>query len=74
MKQGWTYLYNSPKWHYFDSENGGRSLCGRWMLFSLGDLESGNDNSPDNCKACAKKLAKRNEKYHNKQMESQDDQ
>jgi len=61
--EGWTWLVNSPKWHYFIYENGYRSLCGRWGLFvwpSLpGDVEQKNDNSPDNCKACVKKLARR---------------
>ena len=57
-KEGWTYLTNSPKWHYFVD---GRSLCKRFMLFALPDLELGNDNSPDNCKACRNKLLKRKE-------------
>ena len=54
MKQGWTWLINSPRWHYFVK---GKSLCGRWMIISDANLEIGNDNSPDNCKACRKKLS-----------------
>ena len=56
FKEGWTWLHNSKKWHYFVD---GRSLCGRWMLFSNPGLEQGNDDSPDNCKACSKKLITR---------------
>ena len=57
MKEGWTWIFNSPKWHYFAD---GRSLCGRWMLFGKGEnLELGSDNSPDNCKTCVKKLKAR---------------
>ena len=52
--EGWTYLYNSPKWHYF---RGGRALCKRWMTFG-NDFEQGNDTSPDNCKGCVKVLEK----------------
>ncbi len=54
--EGWTYLTNSRKWHYFID---GRSLCKRFMLFFLPELEQGDDDSPDNCKACRAKLLKR---------------
>jgi len=54
-KEGWTWLINSRKWHYFVN---GRSLCGKFMLFSIPKLEQGNNNSPDNCMACRKKLEK----------------
>ncbi len=54
-KEGWTYLLNSPKWHYF---RGGRSLCGRFLLLGNPELEQGNENSPDNCKGCLRKLQK----------------
>jgi hypothetical protein len=54
--EGWTYLYNSPKWHYF---RGGRSLCGKWLLLlGGGELEQGNIGSPDNCAKCRKLLEK----------------
>jgi len=56
-KEGWTWLSNSRKWHYFVD---GRSLCGRFMLFSTSGLEQGNDTSTDNCMACMKALEKRN--------------
>jgi hypothetical protein len=55
MKEGWTYLINAKKWHYFRDS---RSLCGRWMYLGDSDLEMGKDNSPDNCTACRAKLLK----------------
>lgn len=54
-KEGWTWLQNSPKWHYFVD---GRSLCRRFMLFGNPELEQGKDESPDNCAACMKALLK----------------
>jgi hypothetical protein len=53
--EGWSYLFNSPKWHYFRA---GRSLCKRWMILGRGEFEQGKDNSPDNCKACIKAVEK----------------
>jgi hypothetical protein len=51
--EGWTYLYNSPKWHYFRA---GRSLCCRWLYLGKGDdLDKREVDSPDNCAACAKR-------------------
>lgn len=52
---GWKGLTNASKWHYFDVA--GRSLCGRWLTMSRAGLETGNDDSPDNCLACRRKLA-----------------
>jgi len=59
-KEGWTWLTNSTKWHYFVE---GRSLCGKFMLLSIPELEQGNDGSLDNCMACRKKLEKRKGKH-----------
>lgn len=57
-KQGWGYLKNSPKWHYFDAATA-MSACGRWMrLGSMDGLEDSGDNSPDNCKQCRAKVLK----------------
>jgi hypothetical protein len=56
-KEGWAYLLNAMKWHYFVA--GGRSLCGKWMLLSNRATEEGNDDSSDNCVACRRKLAAR---------------
>ena len=56
-QEGWTWLTNSRKWHYFKGSR--RSLCGRFLLMGkMDDLEEGNDDSPDNCAACRRKLAK----------------
>lgn len=61
MKEGWTYLYNSTKWHYF---RGGRSLCARYFLLMdpREGYEQGNNASKDNCKGCVRKLEKENAK------------
>ncbi len=53
--EGWNYLINSPKWHFFKAD--GRSLCGRWLTFARDHHASG-DDSPDNCAACKKKVVK----------------
>lgn len=55
-REGWTWLQNSPKWHYFVDYT---SLCGKWMLLATGALEQGMDSSPDNCATCKKKKAAR---------------
>jgi hypothetical protein len=62
--EGWTWLYNSTKWHYFRNN---RSLCGKWALWAVGELEQGNDNSPDNCVVCRRKLAKEKKDKENEQ-------
>lgn len=54
MNEGWGFIYNSKKWHYYVN---GYSLCGRWMVIVGQKFEQGNDTSPDNCKACRKKLS-----------------
>jgi hypothetical protein len=59
MSEGWGWLYNARYYHYFID---GRSICGKWLGLGLGELEKGNDNSPDNCKTCIKRLAKRKDK------------
>lgn len=53
--EGWTWLYNATKWHYFRD---GYSLCGKWMILGEQDYEQGNNDSPDNCKSCKRKLLK----------------
>jgi len=55
IKEGWTWLFNARKWHYFRN---GESLCRKWMIWNSGDLELENDDSPDNCATCRKKLKK----------------
>ena len=61
LKEGWTYLYNSKKWHYFTSERN-TSLCNKFMLLALPELEQGNDESLDNCASCKKALKRRSQK------------
>ena len=51
-KEGWKWLLNSKKWHYFRN---GNSLCGKWATFGS-EFEQGNNDSPDNCMACRRKL------------------
>ncbi len=55
--EGWGWPFNSRKAHYYV---GGMSLCRPWMMLG-GNVEQGNDDSPDNCKTCTTKLKKRNE-------------
>ena len=62
--RGWTFLYNSKKWHYFTDESN-ISLCGKFMLLKLPELDDTNDNSPDNCVVCKKRKLKRGEKLSN---------
>lgn len=53
VNEGWTWLSNSTRWHYF---RGGRSLCGKFMLLGKHELQPGSDDSRDNCAACRHKL------------------
>jgi hypothetical protein len=40
-----------------DGNNGGRSLCDKYLGLGKADgLKDENDNSPDNCAACKKKF------------------
>ena len=58
--EGWTWLYNSRKWHYFRD---GNSLCRKWSLLRHpSDRYSGDTDSPDNCAECARRRAKELEK------------
>lgn len=53
-EKGWGWPALARKAHYFVD---GRSLCRAW--FYLGRLENNKHKSPDNCKACMKKLDKK---------------
>lgn len=55
--EGWTWLTNAKKWHYFKD---GRSACLGYLVFKHPSegYEVGNDASPDNCKACQRALEK----------------
>ena len=58
LSEGWTWLFNSKKWHYFRK---GRSLCGKWALLGHPELEA-DASSPDNCKACVAKRVQERER------------
>ena len=60
-KEGWTWLFNAYKQHYFVDK---KSLCGKWAILLDNELEIGNDESPDNCLECRRKLKKRKEKKY----------
>jgi len=54
-KTGWTnFGGQSSKWHYIAAEE--RSLCRKWAIWKTHELQQGNDDSPDNCAACKKRL------------------
>jgi hypothetical protein len=55
INEGWTWLFNSKKWHYFRNK---KSLCGKFALLGKGEFEQGNDKSPDNCAMCKWKRLK----------------
>lgn len=57
MNEGWTWLINIRKWHYFRDK---QSLCKRWRLFihPTEGYQQGSLNSSDNCKSCVKYLKK----------------
>lgn len=52
--EGWTWLHNSPKRHYFRD---GMSLCRRFALFGPHDFRP-DEVSSDNCKGCWRKRQK----------------
>ena len=51
--KGWKFVGNSLKAHYFNNDN--ISLCGKWLAWSIADVEDKNHKSKDNCAACMKK-------------------
>jgi hypothetical protein len=52
--EGWGFPMLSKKAHFFRN---GISVCGRWMFMGKLDAETG-VRSPDDCKACTKKVLK----------------
>ncbi len=56
-KEGWGSILNASKAHYFGLD--GRSLCGRWAIFTKPEWESDQERGtkPDSatCAACWKK-------------------
>jgi hypothetical protein len=60
LREGWTWLTNSNKWHYFRD---GRSLCGKFGLFPTmnGDFEDGSGVDDEvKCSGCKAKLVREN--------------
>ena len=57
VREGWAMVMYSRKWHYFGKD--GRSLCRGFGNFGSVPLSQGNDDSPDNCAMCKRKLLKR---------------
>ena len=54
MKEGWNWLWNAKKYHYFRN---GQSLCGRWGILSDSGIDENHpDDSSENCKTCMKIL------------------
>lgn len=53
MNEGWTWLWNATKFHYFRDN---RSLCGKWAVIGKQEYRQGNNDSPDNCTACRRRL------------------
>ncbi len=57
-REGWGFPVSSKKAHYFIIKPGtvmGNSLCMNWGFYA-GPTEQGNDDNPDNCISCRKKL------------------
>ena len=59
LDEGWALAFDG-KWHYFP-ENDSMSLC-RKIGFNFAPREEGNNDSPNNCKSCRRKLLKLNAK------------
>jgi hypothetical protein len=55
--EGWNWLYDSKKWHYFTVD--GKSLCGKWLLGWRAESQQGDDDAPENCGTCRRLLRKR---------------
>ena len=57
LEGGWVPS-GGRKWHFCMNIDGGR-LCGRWLiLLPKEEYEHREDDSPDNCAECKKRLAK----------------
>ena len=54
---GWWWPFNSRKAHYIPNGRG-HSLCMKWSTLGQVTVDEGNDNSPDNCAECRRRLAK----------------
>ena len=55
---GWGPVVGGRKWHWYQDD--GRALCGSaFFMGRQANLETGNDNSPDNCAECRHRKSKR---------------
>lgn len=54
VNTGWVFLWNATRCHYFGDD--GRSLCGKWLYLGRHDRTGDGIASPDDCKACTRKL------------------
>jgi hypothetical protein len=66
ITEGWGFSPASPRvFHYFRNHE---SLCHR-IGFFFGEMEQGQDNHSQNCKACMKKLQKEKDRESSKNKE-----
>lgn len=54
-EEGWYWPSNSGKAHYYRDN---RSLCGKWAVLVIPDLQPDEGQSVDDCKSCRTKLDK----------------
>ena len=54
--EGWVKLFDAKKWHYF--ADNGKSLCGKWMVFTVPKDADQEDDHSENCAECKRKLKK----------------
>lgn len=53
--EGWYWPINAGKAHYY---RGSRSLCGKWAVLVIPELQPDKFASPNDCKGCRAKLEK----------------
>lgn len=58
-REGWTWLWNAPKEHYFRE---GRSLCGRWLCLGSDLYPHPSEVRGKVCSTCLKKLEREESK------------
>ena len=52
--RGWWRPPTARNFHYIGADN--LALCGKWMEMSRNNLEPEDGPSPDDCKACRRKV------------------
>ncbi len=59
QQEGWGWLGNATKWHWFIRSTR-RSLCGRWMFLDARmELEADGEASNKDCVECRRRLARK---------------